>query len=37
MSYTEDMLGGNPDSLLDHIDARTNLAGTNKMEILLFG
>jgi two-component system chemotaxis response regulator CheV len=24
------------DGLLDHIDARTNLAGTNKMEILLF-
>jgi two-component system chemotaxis response regulator CheV len=36
MSYTEDMLGHNQDSLLDHIDARTNLAGTNKMEILLF-
>ncbi|TNC98376.1 MAG: two-component system, chemotaxis family, response regulator CheV [Gallionellaceae bacterium] len=33
MSYTEDM---SSDSLLDHIDARTNLAGTNKMEILLF-
>lgn len=36
MSYTEDILGGTQDSLLDHIDARTNLAGTNKMEILLF-
>lgn len=34
MSYTEDM--SSSDSLLDHIDARTNLAGTNKMEILLF-
>lgn len=36
MSYTEDMVSGGQDSLLDHIDARTNLAGTNKMEILLF-
>jgi two-component system chemotaxis response regulator CheV len=34
MSYTEEM--SSSDSLLDHIDARTNLAGTNKMEILLF-
>lgn len=34
MSYTEDM--SSSDTLLDHIDARTNLAGTNKMEILLF-
>jgi len=34
MSYTEDM--SSSDSLLDHVDARTNLAGTNKMEILLF-
>ncbi|GAB1231618.1 chemotaxis protein [Ferrigenium sp. UT5] len=34
MSYTEDMTSS--DSLLDHVDARTNLAGTNKMEILLF-
>jgi two-component system chemotaxis response regulator CheV len=34
MSYTEDMTSS--DSMLDHIDARTNLAGTNKMEILLF-
>lgn len=36
MAYTEDMLSGNQDSLLDQIDARANLAGTNKMEILLF-
>ncbi len=36
MTYTEEMLGGNHDGLLDQIDARTNLAGTNKMEILLF-
>lgn len=34
MSYTEDM--SSSDNLLDNIDARTNLAGTNKMEILLF-
>ena len=34
MSYTEEI--SSSDSLLDHIDARTNLAGTNKMEILLF-
>jgi len=37
MAYTENMPGGNQDSLLDQIDARANLAGTNKMEILLFG
>lgn len=36
MTYSEDMLNSNEDGLLDHIDARTNLAGTNKMEILLF-
>lgn len=36
MAYTEDMLSNNQDSLLEHVDARTNLAGTNKMEILLF-
>jgi len=36
MSYTEEMLGDNRDSLMDHVDARTKLAGTNKMEILLF-
>ena len=36
MSYTEDMLVSDQNSLLDRVDARTNLAGTNKMEILLF-
>ena len=37
MAYNEDMLASSEyDGLLDHIDARTNLAGTNKMEILLF-
>jgi two-component system, chemotaxis family, chemotaxis protein CheV len=36
MTYAEDMLSTGPDGLLDQIDARTNLAGTNKMEILLF-
>lgn len=36
MSYAEDMLSSGQDGLLEHIDARTNLAGTNKMEILLF-
>lgn len=33
MSYSQDTAS---DNLLNHIDARTNLAGTNKMEILLF-
>ena len=36
MTYTEDMSSSNQDGLLDQVDARTNLAGTNKMEILLF-
>ena len=37
MAYNEEMLAvTGDDGLLDHIDARTNLAGTNKMEILLF-
>ena len=36
MSYAEDMLSSGQDGMLDQIDARTNLAGTNKMEILLF-
>ncbi|ADE10788.1 chemotaxis protein [Sideroxydans lithotrophicus] len=36
MSYAEDMLNMGHDGLMDQIDARTNLAGTNKMEILLF-
>jgi two-component system chemotaxis response regulator CheV len=36
MSYSDEMLSSSEDGLLDSIDARTNLAGTNKMEILLF-
>jgi two-component system chemotaxis response regulator CheV len=36
MAYTEEMLGGDQGSLLDQVEARTSLAGTNKMEILLF-
>ena len=36
MSYSEEMVGNAEDGLLDHIDARASLAGTNKMEILLF-
>lgn len=36
MTYTEDMVASGQDSLLEQVDARTNLAGTNKMEILLF-
>jgi two-component system chemotaxis response regulator CheV len=36
MSYTEETLALSHDGLLDSIDARANLAGTNKMEILLF-
>ncbi len=36
MNYTEEMASGNQEGVLDHVDARTNLAGTNKMEILLF-
>jgi len=36
MTYAEDMLSPRQDGMLEHIDARTNLAGTNKMEILLF-
>lgn len=36
MTYTEDMLGDHQGGLLGQIDARTNLVGTNKMEILLF-
>jgi two-component system chemotaxis response regulator CheV len=36
MTYTEDMTSSDQSGLLDHVDARTNLAGTNKMEILLF-
>lgn len=36
MSYSQDMLASDVDGVLDQIDARTNLAGSNKMEILLF-
>ncbi len=36
MTYSDDILSGADDSLLEHVDARTNLAGSNKMEILLF-
>lgn len=36
MAYTEDILSSNHDGLLNQIDARASLAGTNKMEILLF-
>ena len=36
MSYTDEMISGGHDGMLDQIDARTNLAGSNKMEILLF-
>lgn len=36
MSYSQDMLASDTDGVLDQIDARTNLAGSNKMEILLF-
>ena len=36
MSYAEDTLGGSQDGMLDQIDARSSLVGSNKMEILLF-
>lgn len=36
MAYTEEKMSDSQSGLLDHIDERTNLAGTNKMEILLF-
>jgi two-component system chemotaxis response regulator CheV len=36
MNFSEEMLNKNDDGLLDQIDARANLAGSNKMEILLF-
>lgn len=36
MTYTDEMLSSVEDSLLENIDARTSLAGSNKMEILLF-
>ncbi len=36
MAYSDEMLDSNDGNVFDGIDARTNLAGTNKMEILLF-
>jgi two-component system chemotaxis response regulator CheV len=36
MSYSDAVLSSSDDGVLDSIDARTSLAGTNKMEILLF-
>lgn len=36
MNYAENKVGGDQDGMLDQIDARSNLAGSNKMEILLF-
>jgi len=36
MSYSDQMLSDNEDGVLDHVDARTSLVGSNKMEILLF-
>lgn len=36
MAYTEEMESTDRDGLMDHVDARTNLVGSNKMEILLF-
>ena len=37
MSFTELMENSESGNVLDAVDARTNLAGSNKMEILLFG
>ena len=36
MGYTEELRGSAQDGLLDHVDARSGLVGSNKMEILLF-
>ncbi|MDO8350119.1 MAG: chemotaxis protein [Gallionella sp.] len=36
MTYSDEMLSNGEDGVLDHVDARTNLVGSNKMEILLF-
>jgi two-component system chemotaxis response regulator CheV len=36
MNYTDDITSISEDGLMEHVDARTNLAGSNKMEILLF-
>jgi two-component system, chemotaxis family, chemotaxis protein CheV len=35
MGYSNELMS-NEDGLLDHVDARSSLAGSNKMEILLF-
>ena len=37
MSYTQDMTSAGHDDVQSDIDARSNLVGSNKMEILLFG
>ena len=36
MGYTEELMGGKRDGLLNHVDARSSLAGSNKLKILLF-
>ncbi len=36
MTYTDEVSHINQEGLLEHVDARTSLAGSNKMEILLF-
>lgn len=36
MSYTEEVAGSEQDGLMNQIDARSSLVGSNKMEILLF-
>jgi two-component system chemotaxis response regulator CheV len=36
MSYTEEMIGNDQEGMLERVDARSNLVGSNKMEILLF-
>jgi len=36
MGHTEKLMGGQNDGMLDQVDARSSLAGSNKMEILLF-
>jgi two-component system, chemotaxis family, chemotaxis protein CheV len=36
MAYTDEIISGEQDSLLNQVDARSSLVGSNKMEILLF-
>ena len=36
MNYAENQVGSKQDGMLDQVDARSNLVGSNKMEILLF-